>query len=66
MEDDKTLDAFGAHEVLHTASMIADLFQSTIERHSFTQSDPTIRGAAEALSAQLKDFYQLVGQRAGA
>jgi hypothetical protein len=62
MENDKPLDAFDAHEVLHTASMIADLFKSTIEQHRFTQSDPTIRAAAGALSAQLHDFYQLVGR----
>jgi hypothetical protein len=65
MEDDKPLDAFDAHEVLHTASIIAIFFENTIERHRFTQSNPTIRAAAESLSAELHDFYQLVGRETG-
>jgi hypothetical protein len=62
MKNDKHPDLFSAHEVLHTASIIAVFFENTIERHSFTQSEPTIRAAAEGLSAQLHDFYQLVGR----
>jgi hypothetical protein len=61
---DTALDAFHAHEVLHTASIIANLFEERIEQHRYTQSEPEIRAAAERLSLQLHDFYQLVGRHA--
>jgi hypothetical protein len=62
MTDIPPLDAFHAHEVLHTASIIADLFEERIEEHPYTQAHPEILDAAKLLSTQLQDFYQLVGR----
>jgi hypothetical protein len=63
MNDIPPLDSFHAHEVLHTASIVAALFEERIEQHRFTQADDDLRMAAARLSAQLHDFYQLVGNK---
>ena len=62
MTDQPSLDAFHAHEVLHTASIVAELFEERIERHPYTQAHPALKAEAERLSASLHDFYQLVGK----
>ena len=62
MIDKPAPDAFHAHEVLHTASIVAALFEDRIERHPFTQIHPALKAEAERLSAGLRDFYQLVGK----
>lgn len=59
------LDAFDKHEVLHTASIIAELFEQHILKHRYTRSDGELKAAAERLADQLGDFYQLVGRRSG-
>lgn len=56
------IDAFHAHEVLHTAAIIADLFEHRVEQHRYTQEHPRLKAAAEQLSAHLHNFYQLVGE----
>jgi hypothetical protein len=63
MNDIPPLDSFHAHEVLHTASIVAALFEERIELHPFTQADEDLKLEAARLSAQLHDFYQLVGNR---
>lgn len=64
MEAEQPLDAFHTHEVLHIASIIAELFEARIEQHRFTQATPELRAAAERLSGELYSFYQLVGRHA--
>lgn len=61
-DDRRSLDDFHAHEVLHTASIIAALFEERIEQHVFTQRHEDLKAAAERLSGQLHDFYQMVGR----
>ena len=63
MDKEPPLDAFHAREVLHTASIIADLFERQIEQHRFTQATPELREAAARLGMHLYEFYQLVGQQ---
>jgi hypothetical protein len=64
MTGPRPLDEFHAHEVLHTTSIIAKLFDEQIEQHAFTQADPALFAAAQRISQDLHDFYQLVGSKA--
>lgn len=59
---DGTLDAFHSHEVLHTVMIIAEMFENYVAQHRFTQSEKTLRAAADELSEQLADFYQKAGE----
>lgn len=55
------IDAFNRHEVLHTASVIADMFDRHIEQHRYTASEPELAEAAAEIGERLSAFYQLVG-----
>ena len=57
-----SLDDFSRHEVLHTASIIASMFEDFIAEHRFTKSKPVLKGLADRLTDGLNDFYQQVGQ----
>lgn len=58
-----SLDAFSIHEVLHTASIIGDMFERHIVQHRLTRSDPELAAAADKIGEALADFYQLIGRR---
>ena len=65
MSDDEwqgPFDDFSRHEVLHTASIIASMFEDFIAEHRFTKSKPVLKGLADRLTDGLNDFYQQVGQ----
>jgi hypothetical protein len=51
------------HEVLHTAHIMASMFDDFIVRHAATQADSEVKAAADKISESLGDFYQLCGQR---
>lgn len=64
IENGEPLDAFSAHEVLHTSSILASMFDDYIAGHKYTQSDRELATAARRLSERLHEFYQLVGTKA--
>ena len=51
------------HPVLDRAFTCADMFERFVLTHSATQQDPELRKAAQKLSDQLYDFYQLCGSK---
>jgi hypothetical protein len=57
------IDQFHQHEVLHSAHIISSMFEDFVLGHPYTQSEPTIRAAADKIGTALADFYQLVGQK---
>lgn len=59
--DGPALDAFSAHEVLHSSFIVAAMFDEYVAGHGYTRSDPMLAVAADRLSAMLHDFYQQVG-----
>jgi hypothetical protein len=62
--DNPPLDAFSNHEVLHTASIMATMFDDHIAQHRYVQADPELAAEAEAIGQRLADFYQMVGRKA--
>lgn len=62
MSDRPAIDDFHRHEVLHTASVIADMFERHIVEHIYTQAEPALKDEAERVAQALHDFYQLVGR----
>jgi len=60
MKDDP-IDEFSRHEVLHMASVVADMFEQYVANHRYTQSDSELARSAEDVGTRLADFYQLVG-----
>jgi len=55
------VDSYGQHEVLHTAHIVAALFEERLLRHDWVQENPVLKNAAIKLSGELGAFYQLVG-----
>ena len=53
---------FGQHEVLHVASIIADMWETWILEHDATKADPTLLAEADAISEMLYNFYQRCGR----
>ncbi len=58
-----TLDEFGRHEVIHTASIIHDMFETHICEHDAVVHHEDVNEAAEKVAQALFDFYQLVGAK---
>jgi hypothetical protein len=56
----RPLDEFHAHEVLHVASLIADLFDREVVEHPWTKIH--VQKEAEAVMTALGRFYQQVGK----
>lgn len=54
-------DKFGKHEVVHTASIIMDMFATHLLEHGAVESNDEVNEAAKKVFSQLYDFYQLVG-----
>lgn len=57
------IDDFHRHEVLHGVAMIQSLFEDFIADHVYTKSDREFSVAADAIAAELADFYQLLGRK---
>ena len=55
---------FGRHEVLHTASVIMDMFDRHISGHPAVEfGDEEVITAAQKAFDSLFDFYQLCGSK---
>jgi hypothetical protein len=50
-----------AHEALHTAYLLSDMFDRHLRDHPAVRADPQLAAKAEELSLQLGEFYQAVG-----
>ena len=57
------LDAFHRHEALHTAHIVAEMFDSYIADHPFVGADPELKEAASRLSAGLHGLYQAIASK---
>lgn len=57
-------DPFLAHEALHTASLVEDIWDDHIREHPFVQGNPDLLALAKSISHLLGDFYQAVGIKA--
>ena len=54
----------GRHEVLHTASVIMDMFDRNISEHPAVEfGDEDLKNAAQRAFDGLFDFYQLCGSK---
>lgn len=56
-------DAFGKHEVLHTASIIMSMWEHFILDHEATKLDPEVSAAAQNAFEAIHDFYQACGRK---
>lgn len=56
-------DEFGRHEVIHTASIVMDMFETYLLDHEAVETDPEVKEAAEKCFNDLYNFYQLVGAK---
>lgn len=56
-------DEFHQHEVLHTASLVMQMFDDHVCSTRYVSSDPELAAAAQTTFDALFSFYQLVGQR---
>lgn len=55
-------DAMSGHEVMHMASVMADMFERHLLDHRFVQQNPVLKEQAEAIGDMLGAFYQQVGR----
>jgi hypothetical protein len=53
---------FSAHEVLHTAHLLASSWDDWIYRHPFVENNEQLKKEAQEISDRLGKFYQFVGQ----
>lgn len=56
------VDAFGWHELLDRASLVADLFDRRVAEHPACVSNRALAREARAISDRLFEFYQRVGR----
>lgn len=56
-------DEFGKHEVLHTASIILEMFETYLLEHEAVETDADVKAAADKVFDELFRFYQLVGAK---
>ena len=56
-------DAFGKHEVVHTASILMSLFDDYLLGHGAVEADEEVKAAAQKAFDGLYDFYQLCPRR---
>lgn len=54
-------DEFGKHEVIHTSSIIMEMFEEYICDHDAVKENAEVDEAADKVFSALFDFYQLVG-----
>lgn len=55
-------DEFGGHEVLHTASIIMDLWGGYVAEHGYLEDKPELKKEADAIFDRIFDFYQEMGR----
>ena len=56
-------DEFGKHEVLHTSSIVMQMFDDYLLSHGAVEADPEIKEAAQRAFDSLFEFYQLCGRK---
>ncbi len=56
-------DEYHRHEVLHTASIVMQMFDDHVCSTVYVESDPELTEAAQAAFDALFAFYQMVGAR---
>jgi hypothetical protein len=56
-------DEFGYHELLHTAHIVACMWEDHIEGHGIMNDDEVLRFEAERIGKEVASFYQFVGRR---
>lgn len=60
-KDAPKLDAFYAHEALHTSHVLMDTWSDHVHDHPYVQANPELtKLASEALDAMMK-LYQAIG-----
>ena len=55
-------DAFGYHEVIHTAYIMNESWESFIVNHGAVELNPILKAEADKINMMIADFYQLVGR----
>lgn len=55
-------DAFGYHEVLHTAYIMNESWNNFIVNHGAVVLNPILKAEAGRVNMMIADFYQLVGR----
>jgi len=53
-------DKFGYHELLHTAHIMACMWEEHISGHGLLANDPDLRKEAERIGTIVGSFYQTV------
>lgn len=61
---DRPLDAFHAHEALHTAHVLMDCYGDHVADHPYVQANPELAGLAERAIEAMMDVYQAIGAAA--
>lgn len=56
-------DEFGKHEVVHTASIMMEMFETHLLEHEAVETNPDVKEAADKVFEELFQFYQLVGAK---
>lgn len=56
-------DEFGKHEVVHTASIMMEMFETHLLEHEAVETTPDVKEAADKVFEELFRFYQLVGAK---
>ena len=56
-------DEFGKHEVIHTSSIIMEMFEEYICDHDAVKDNAEVDEEADKVFSALFDFYQLVGAK---
>ncbi len=62
MSDDKYNKGY-THEALHTAHVVADLWDRHVAESRCADEFPDVKLAAEKVSKAMYDLYQLIGQK---
>ena len=50
------------HELLHTAYICMDMFDTNVVQHKASRDDPKLAGAAREVSEALGKFYQVAAE----
>lgn len=59
-------DKFGYHELLHTAHIMACVWEDHIEGHAVLESEPELKAEAERIGRAIADYYQKVARASDA
>jgi len=61
MADDRPVDAFHAHEALHTTWVLLSTFTDHVTEHPYVKANSSLVHLAEQVEAGLNDLYQAIG-----